>query len=486
MKSSPTAAGANRMAIGFARANGLRYQEAEEKLRNLTLRIVWTVLGPGTLAQQLALLTAANTAMRAFLGGVQVVLPDEVPLVVSIAGVATLNAALGWAGVNSVPLSNPTCTVYIGEPDAQAQPDDVMIYCDAWRGGVCDVGQKIEFQIGDQDRLGLGGIYAGALGVHRSFVRVARLPGHCLDKACGRSLWDPLADWRQPVEGIKLRQVPMRYWMLGLGHLGQGYLWSLAFLPFPNIGSVEFLLHDFDQIDESNFGSGLLCIQGIIDLKKARHCAAWLERLGFATRITERRFTIVDRRGESDPAVAFCGFDNVAARLGLDTAGFGLVLECGLGGSLADFDQVDLHTLPSPRHSAHSLWGAFQDSNRPISDAVAQLFASGSEICGALAIDIAGKSVSTSFVGAIAGALATAEMLRIFNRGRTFDDASFDLRNPGRDSALACDQPFAASELASMGVMSISFLGSESGLPAVNLGEQTKIETEVATPVDHV
>jgi hypothetical protein len=145
--------------------------------------------------------------------------------------------------------------------------------------------------------------------------------------------------------------------MLGLGHLGQGYLWSLAFLPFPHAGSVEFLLHDFDQIDESNFGSGLLCVQGALKRKKTRHCADWLEHLGFSTRITERRFTTVDRRGDADPAIAFCGFDNVSARQGLDTAGFGLVLECGLGGGLADFDQIDVHTFPSRRHSAHSLWG---------------------------------------------------------------------------------------------------------------------------------
>lgn len=443
------------MAIGLARSRGLRYDEAEAALRNLSLRIVWNVPGPGTLAEQLGLLTAANTATRAFLGGVQVELREQLPLAIPIPGLLTLNAALERAGVTSVELSAPTCTLYIGAPDSRARHDDVIIFCDAWRGGVCDVGQQAIFATGDRDQLGLGGIYAGAIGVHRCFVRAVRLPGQCLDQPCGLSLWDPAADWCLPVDGIKLRQLPIRYWMLGLGHLGQGYLWNLAFLPYPDVGAVEFLLQDFDRIDNSNFGSGLLCVKGAVSRKKTRHCGEWLERLGYLTRLTERQFTTADRRGEAEPSVAFCGFDNVSARLGLDTAGFGLVLECGLGGGLADFDQIDLHVFPSARHSAQSLWGMFSDKKGAVSEEVAKLFASGDEICGALAIDIAGKNVSTSFVGAIAGALATAEMLRVFNRGATFDDVSLDLRNPRRRSTIPSDYKFKASELAAMGVVSV-------------------------------
>ena len=473
MNNSLTPERANRMVVGLARARGIRYEDAEAELRNLSLRIVWTVAGPGTLAQQLALLTAANTGARAFLGGVQVELPGGLPLVASIPGVSTVNAALEWVGVPFVHLSNPTHTIYVGDPDARARPDDIIIHCDAWRGGVCDVGQKTEFLEGDRDMLGLGGIYAGALAVHRCFVRAAHLPSQCLDQACGLSLWDPTADWRQPVEDSKLQQLPIRFWMLGLGHLGQGYLWSLGFLPYPDRASVEFLLHDVDKVDESNFGSGLLCTLGSVGRKKTRLCAGWLERLGFSTHITERRFTTSDRRAGGDPSVAFCGFDNVLARQGIDTAGFGFVVECGLGGSLADFDQLDLHTFPSSRHTAHSLWSGFSDRKGNVPEEVARLFALPNEACGALAIDIAGKSVSTSFVGAIAGALATAEMLRVFNRGSTFDDVFRDLRNPGRCRDLASAHRFKASELASMGVAYVLGPDSKTGLPV----------TEKAQPV---
>jgi len=31
-----------------------------------------------------------------------------------------------------------------------------------------------------------------------------------------------------------LSNLPNRFWVLGLGHLGQAFLWNLALLPFPN------------------------------------------------------------------------------------------------------------------------------------------------------------------------------------------------------------------------------------------------------------
>ncbi len=115
--------------------------------------------------------------------------------------------------------------------------------------------------------------------MHRAFVKVARLPAQCLDGPFGLSLWEPGKDWLAPVTVRHLHNIPTRFWMLGLGHLGQASIWNLALLPHPNPAIVEFLLNDFDIIEASNHGTGLLCSLDDVNLKKARHCADWLERL---------------------------------------------------------------------------------------------------------------------------------------------------------------------------------------------------------------
>ena len=295
---------------------------------------------------------------------------------------------------------------------------------------------------------------AGALAVHRCFVRATTLPARSLDSAFGLSLWNPKDDWLIPSDQ-KLHALPKRFWILGLGHLGQAFLWNLALLPFPEARDIEFFLQDFDSIDESNRGSGLLSDANAVGRMKTRHCAEWLERLNYMTKLIERRFGAGDRCGDDDPRIAFCGFDVAAPRRFLDTADFDLVIECGLGGSLADFDQIDLHVFPSPRHTAEGLWGAVADRKGPIDESILRLFGAEDQVCGALQIDIAGKSVSTSFVGAMAGALAVAELLRTFNGGPRFDQITFDARDQQQSDFLPASKAFRASELARMGFMTV-------------------------------
>ncbi len=455
MKQGITAGCANRLAIGLAKSRRITYEQAKQFLGTLTLRIV---LAEGVClraAAQAALLTSLNTAHRAFLGGVEVQIPDGIPLRIPLAGMTTLNQALAITGHSQVHLQEPTHTLYIGPAPAFAKEDDVCVYCDSWRGGVSDFALPVDFNVADHDDFALGGIMAGAMGVHRCFVRAAQLPANRLELESGISLWNPCEDWRQPVIGRRLQNLPNRFWMLGLGHLGQAFIWNLALMPHPRPQEVEFLLHDFDVIDTSNHGSGLLCGAESVGTKKTRHTAAWLECLGFKTVLTERHFSSADRCGENEPHIAFCGFDRAAPRLHIDTAKFGLVIECGLGATLADFDQADIYVFPSERHTAARLWGKLNDRVPNVDDGVAKLFGAENEVCGALAFDIAGKSVSTSFVGAMAGALSVAELLRTFNRGIRFDDITFDARSRENWRFIVAASELKASQIASMGYSSL-------------------------------
>jgi hypothetical protein len=445
---------ANRLAIGLARSRHIPYEAAEAILSSISLRIVLPEQFAHRVATQAAFLTAVNTAQRAFLGGVQLEFPATVPLGLRLAGFSTLGEAVALTGYKETSVLQPTHAIFIGAPDESAQEDDVCAHADGWRGGVSNAGALAPFSLGDGDDLALGGVLAGAMAVHRCFVRATALPARALDSAFGISLWNPQDDWQTPVER-KLRALPTRFWILGLGHLGQAFLWNLALLPFPEPRDIEFLLQDFDSIDESNRGSGLLSDTGAVGRKKTRHCAEWLEKLNFKTTLTERKFGATVRRGEDEPRIALCGFDRAEPRRFLETADFDLVIECGLGGSLADFDQIDLHVFPSPRHTAEKLWGSVADSKGPVDESIVRLFGGDAQACGALQIDVAGKSVSTSFVGALAGTLAIAELLRSFNKGPRFDAVTFDARDHQQSDFQPASNAFRASELALMGFATI-------------------------------
>jgi hypothetical protein len=237
----------------------------------------------------------------------------------------------------------------------------------------------------------------------------------------------------------------------GLGHLGQAFLWNLAMLPFRNREEVRFTLQDFDVIEIANFNSGLLCTEGVVGRKKTRHCAGWLDDCGFRTTINERRYTEHDRRTDDDPRIALCGFDRGRPRSFLGETGFDLIVECGLGDTLADFDQIHTHTFPSETNSPKALWGHIRDRPKMVEEEDLPLFTDGKQNCGQIAIDMAGKAVSTSFVGAMAGALVVAELLRVFNGGQSFEEQFVTPRNMIDAEFRRATKVIAPTEIARMG-----------------------------------
>jgi hypothetical protein len=89
--------------------------------------------------------------------------------------------------------------------------------------------------------------------------------------------------------------------------------------------------------------------------KKSRVVSEWLEGRGFRTVLEERRFGTSTRRADDEPATALCGVDNANARSALDKAGFGLIVEAGLGGGPQAFRSISIHTFPASR-STEAIW----------------------------------------------------------------------------------------------------------------------------------
>jgi hypothetical protein len=91
----------------------------------------------------------------------------------------------------------------------------------------------------------LAGIGAAALGVNEAFMHVRGDLAEAGHRTVGMSLWNPLAvaDWRDDAhKGPALAYLPKSLWLVGLGHLGQAYAWTLGMLPYPVDGRPHLVL----------------------------------------------------------------------------------------------------------------------------------------------------------------------------------------------------------------------------------------------------
>ena len=137
-----------------------------------------------------------------------------------------------------------------------------------------------------------------------------------------------------------LTYLPSRLWLIGLGHLGQAYLWGLALLPFAKPEDVALVLQDIDVISPSTESTSILSEANLIGQKKTRAMATWAETRGFQAAIHERLFNASFRRQASEPAVPLCGLDNAAGRRMLDQVGFDFIIEAGPGRGFRDFRTI--------------------------------------------------------------------------------------------------------------------------------------------------
>ncbi|MGH9280452.1 MAG: helix-turn-helix domain-containing protein [Acidimicrobiales bacterium] len=165
--------------------------------------------------------------------------------------------------------------------------------------------------------------------------------------------------------------------------------------------------------------------------------AAGLERLGFETAIVERAFdgNFHPDAARGEPTIAVAGFDKRDPRLLLGNDRFTWVVDGGLGAGPVEYLDIVVNTFPAPeapalafpqpRPRAGALPAAYEAE-------IARLVGEGAEVdavrCGML--DIAGVNIGAAFVGAFAGTLVIADLLRLLHGGPSFSVVSVDLRDP--------------------------------------------------------
>ncbi len=395
---------------------------------------------------QLAVLTAANIASRCFPGAVRAALPPGLaaaPLLVwpwrKLAFGAALAEILGAEAI--IPpdkaSGNGHCLVFGNGPDVQGA---LRVTFDGWVAKVGPVSKTR--RLPEREYCSLAGTMAAALGVSELFLAFAGLSIEAARRRLGLSLWRPDLDIADSAAlGEPVAHLPSELWVLGLGHLGNAYLWSLATLPYAAPDSVEFALMDFDKVEAANIETGLLFKAGDKG-RKTQVCGRWLENLDFSKRLVERRFDATFRRQtigpeDSEPGLALCGFDSNPARRDLATAQFLRVVESGLGGTAKNFDTISLHALPNTR-KPEELWPdlslADQKRTKQEQEKIARnnpgYAKLGKDECGR--IELAGKPVAVPFVGVAASCLVVAEVLRLAHGGPAFTDVRLSLGIPAR------------------------------------------------------
>lgn len=395
-------------------------QEAEALLRGYRIALS---IGPDEATDrhhQAALLTAIELGRRVFLGGVTVEGCLDVPLTVPLPSGPTLRHAVAAAGgkSSSAPSNIPHISIG-GQAKKKTDGFSIRIVFDGWRGGIVP-GHADGPDRGKIGQMALSPMLAAALAINEAFLHVSGESPFAGKRNTGIDLWNlsRSADWMSSDESAPdLRYLPSNLWLIGLGHLGQAYLWGLGLLPYASNAKVALVLQDVDVITPSTESTSILSDSTMHGRKKTRVASAWAERRGFETTITERFFDDTCRRHHHEPPIALCGLDNAVSRRALDQVGFDFVVEAGLGRGHQDFRSLLVHTLPGEM-AASALWKEEGEAAQTAADAAAyrKMLDEGSlDRCGVTLL--AGKAVGAPFVGAVAATLVLSEVLRLLHGG---------------------------------------------------------------------
>lgn len=379
------------------------FPDAEARLKALTLEVE---IGPkaASPAAHAAILTAISVGSRTFVGGVKVSglldqpLKSCLPLAAKTIGeAARLVGAAPFDG-------SARQRIQIGMGAEKVAQGSIFPWWDGWCAGV-GASPNIQSDAGQNP---LVGIAAGAMAVGAAFdaERGAKAgPERQID------LWPAgEADASPDFAEVFL---PGAAWLIGLGNLGQAFLWALTSLPYEDPQKVQLVLQDRDRISEENWSTSVLVHEEVYGQLKTKVAEVWAAARGFNVRRVDRRLLRNDRLEDEDPRIAMSGVDRVEARKWMASTGFECVIDAGLGRSAEQFDRFRITIFdeqsPIDRHFAEQT--DEPKDERILERGTYQQLEADIGRCGAS--EIGGASVAAPYVSALAAAIAVARFISI-------------------------------------------------------------------------
>jgi hypothetical protein len=389
-----------RIAKILVETEGIDYPTAEARLKRLTLEIEVGREATSPAAHA-AVLTAVSVGRRTFVGGVRVVGETSQPLNSALpikgASLGEATSQLGAAHFHGTPLQR----VVIGKPSLVTDPSAIAAWWNGWRAGTSRA-ENVALGAADNP---LAGIAAGGLTVGAAF-QAAR--GARVEINAELDLWvgETAPDFAEVY-------LPGALWLLGLGNLGQAYLWALASLPYENPADVELVLQDRDQVTEENWATSVLVQEESYGVLKTKTGELFCDARGFKVRRVDRFLLAGDRLEDGDPRIALSGVDKVAARRLMADVGFDCIVDAGLGRTAKRFDHFRVsifdRSCPIDKHFAD----VKDEPQTPPACARGAYDKLEADIGRCGAAEIAGASAAVPHVSAVTAAIAVSRLVKL-------------------------------------------------------------------------
>lgn len=427
----------NRVAIAIAEKHDIDVNEAISQMNESSIWLIADESIINSYSKQLAFLTAVNIAHRVFLGGVYCLLPINTPNLLKIRSLYLNDLVSKSGGLTAK-----------GKPKRQEIKILFGIECyddqciesvfSGWRGGANFNNQdRIVFSDTDSN-ISLGPIASASISCYHAFCKVYQINNDGIDLNVGISLWNLNSgkEWyKDENDGPDTLNLPRNIWILGLGHLGQAYLWTLGLMPFNEPKEILFLLQDADIVGPENIGSQVLCSEENTEKPKTRACMIFLENLNFKTQIIEKPFVAGDSEQEWAKAFPFIlnGVDNIKTRKSINKASFKLFLDGATNGKFDLFDSFTMKNISAIEKDSDLLWPQESENDVIFHKNLYQKYEKTHQ-CGQLT----NIGISTPFVGLFSSTIVVSELLRSLNQGKRYSIVSLQLKDLSSMEAIEC------------------------------------------------